>query len=204
MLFRSAFDEYFDEATRTVLAEVTRITHIVQAFTDFARLPAPSLGPTDLVAAARDVVGLHAAGGAKVELVSAPCPDVRADRDQVVQLLTNLVQNAIDAASAAASPRVIVDVRPVEGDRARLSVRDNGAGISPEIRARLFEPYVTTKPGGTGLGLAIAQRIAIEHGGEIGYADAAGGGTEFTVTLPVRGPTLLAEAPSSGLPGERT
>ncbi len=65
------------------------------------------------------------------------------------------------------------------------------------MRARLFEPYATNKPGGTGLGLAIAQRIAIEHGGEIGYSERPGGGATFSVELPISGPSLLQEAPTS-------
>jgi signal transduction histidine kinase len=71
------------------------------------------------------------------------------------------------------------------------------------MRGRLFEPYATTKPEGTGLGLAIVERIVVEHGGEIAYADAPGGGAEFTVRLPLSGPTLLSEAPTSTPLSER-
>ena len=74
---------------------------------------------------------------------------------------------------------------------------DNGPGLAPEMRERLFEPYATTKAEGTGLGLAIVERIVTEHGGEISYRDATGGGAEFLVTLPVTGPTLLPDAPIS-------
>jgi signal transduction histidine kinase len=83
-------------------------------------------------------------------------------------------------------------------------VRDNGPGLAPEMRERLFEPYATTKPEGTGLGLAIVERIVVEHGGEISYRDATGGGAEFVLTLPVGGPPLLPDAPvSSARPGSR-
>ena len=70
-----------------------------------------------------------------------------------------------------------------------VTVRDNGPGVPSEIAARLFEPYATTKPHGTGLGLAIAQRIAIEHNGELSYVAAATGrGAAFRLVLPVEGP----------------
>ena len=197
-----AFDEYFDEATRTVLEEVRRITHIVSEFTQFARLPAPHPAPFDLLEASRAVAQLHDANGTPVVFSSRPIPAVNADRDQIVQLLTNLIQNGQYAAEARAegdggAPRVTVDVQAISADKVRIVVCDNGPGLAPEMRARLFEPYATNKPGGTGLGLAIAQRIAIEHGGEISYAESPSGGAAFSVELPVSGPSFLQEAPPS-------
>ncbi|WP_437675953.1 sensor histidine kinase [Sorangium sp. So ce131] len=204
-----AFDDYFEEATSTVLGEVHRIANIVTEFTRFARLPAPNLEPVDLVAIARGVVTLHAApgeatstgtGGAgrpRVELTADPIPKVQADRDQIVQVLTNLVQNGLDAASAVRSdPRVGVTVGPLPNDRVRIVVRDNGPGVAEEMVPRLFEPYATSKEKGTGLGLAIAQRIVLEHGGEISYRKATKGGAVFEIWLPVGGPPLLEKPPA--------
>jgi len=196
-----AFDEYFDEATRTVLDEVQRITRIVSEFTEFARLPAPNPAPLDVVGTLRAQAALHGSGGAPIVFTSSPCPALNADRDQLVQLFSNLIQNAQYAAESRPAKdglpgQVSVDVRPSGSDKLRIVVSDNGPGISPEMRARLFEPYATNKPGGTGLGLAIAQRIALEHGGEIAYSDSPGGGATFSVELPVSGPTFLQEAPA--------
>lgn len=198
------FDDYFDEATRTVLEEVHRIASIVSEFTKFQRLPAPNPEPMDLVAAARGVVSLHAAdpelvrtGGQdaepRVELATeGDIPLVKADRDQIVQVLTNLVQNGLDAASAVRSdPRVVVTVGRVDDAHVRVVVRDNGPGVTEEMRERLFEPYATSKPTGTGLGLAICQRIVFEHGGEIAYRPATKGGAVFEIRLPIHGPSLL-------------
>jgi nitrogen fixation/metabolism regulation signal transduction histidine kinase len=192
----AAFDEYFDEATRTVLDEVARISNIVSEFTRFARLPPPSPAPLNVLEVARKVVGLHAATGIPVELVSEPCPSLNADRDQIIQVLTNLLQNALEAVHGLAAPRVRVELRPAPGDRVLLRVLDNGPGVPPDLQGKLFEPYVTTKPSGTGLGLSIAERIVLEHAGEIRYSDAPGGGAVFSVLLPVAGPTLLPEPPS--------
>ncbi|WP_437957956.1 ATP-binding protein [Sorangium sp. So ce119] len=201
-----AFDDYFEEATSTVLDEVHRIANIVTEFTRFARLPPPSLEPVDLIAIARGVVTLHAApasaeptaggtGGAaapRVELVADPIPRVSADRDQIIQVLTNLVQNGLDAAAAVRrDPRVSVTIGPLPSDRVRIVVRDNGPGVAEEMVPRLFEPYATSKETGTGLGLAIAQRIVFEHGGEISYRKAQKGGAVFEIWLPVAGPPLL-------------
>lgn len=186
------FDKYFDEATRTVLDEVHRIANIVTEFTRFARLPAPKLQDVDVMELARQVARLHEAGSkAKLNVVVERVPPiVRADRDQIVQVLTNLVQNALDAVKdkgEAGEVRVVVGT---DGPATvTVTVRDNGPGIPPEIAARLFEPYATTKPHGTGLGLAIAQRIAIEHNGELSSVPSRPGeGATFRLVLPVEGP----------------
>lgn len=190
-----AFDEYFDEATRTVLDEVARIADIVREFTEFARLPPPNPSPMDFERTVRDVVGLHAAGGPNIELSISRVPELVADKNQLVQVLTNLLQNALDAVANTENPRVTVNLAPRGEHHVRLAVRDNGPGVAAEMRGRLFEPYATTKEHGTGLGLAIVERIVTEHGGEIRYADAPGGGAEFAIILPISGPTLLTEPP---------
>ena len=203
------FDAYFDEATRTVLDEVHRIANIVTEFTRFARLPAPQPTDVDVMELARQVVRLHEAGTkAKVEVVVERVPPVvRADRDQIVQVLTNLVQNAIDAVTdkgegEGGEVRVVVGV---EGSAmVTVTVSDNGPGIAPEIAARLFEPYATTKRHGTGLGLAIAQRIAIEHNGELSCLPSTSArGAAFRLVLPLEGPPPVSAegAPSSGPEG---
>ena len=125
-----------------------------------------------------------------------------ADRDQIVQVLTNLIQNAIDALSTRGTGKVRVVVDGTHKERVAVSVVDDGPGIAPEMAARLFEPYATSKVQGTGLGLAIAQRIAIEHGGELAFVTPPGAnGAEFRLTLPVDGPPPVSEmtpSPPSG------
>ena len=211
-----AFDDYFEEATATVLGEVHRIANIVTEFTRFNRMPAPNPEPIDLVQVARGVVTLHASapddaaapshdGGPRVELVAEAIPDVMADKDQMIQVLTNLIQNALDAAAEVrADPRVTVSITPMPNERVRLVVRDNGPGVPEEFLARLFEPYATTKEKGTGLGLAIVQRIVFEHGGEIAYRKAQKAGAVFEIVLPVAGPPLLERPPSLEATGKST
>jgi signal transduction histidine kinase len=200
------FEGYFDEATRTVLDEVHRIKNIVGEFTKFARMPPPKFERIDLEELASGVVALHhAAGdasGPQVTLEVEDVPPIMADHDQLVQVLTNLVQNGIEAtvgalAETARTPHVVVSVTRASEREARIEVRDNGPGIDPKVRDRLFEPYVSTKPEGTGLGLAIVVTIVHEHGGEISCSDADGGGASFEVVLPIDGPPLLEKAPNS-------
>jgi nitrogen fixation/metabolism regulation signal transduction histidine kinase len=197
------FDEYFDEATKTVLEEVHRIKSIVGEFTKFARMPPPKFARVDLAELARGVVALHdgrEVGGPRVNLDVVAIDEVLADRDQLVQVLTNLVQNGIEAAAAVREdPRVDVSIRPRSEREVEIVVRDNGPGIAAEVEQRLFEPYVSTKPEGTGLGLAIVQTILHEHGGEIRNAalgDGQGSGAVFEVVLVVDGPPLLDKAPN--------
>ena len=195
------FDDYFDEATRTVLDEVHRIANIVTEFTRFARLPQPRPQDMDAEEVARHVVQIHKASAGDVSLAFSAqrrAPTVRADRDQVIQVLTNLVQNALEAVKDVPGGAVSVST-DTDGHYVAFAVADNGPGIAPEIAARLFEPYATTKASGTGLGLAIAQRIALEHNGELSYIgpSANGRGAVFRLLLPVEGPPPMSEVPTS-------
>jgi signal transduction histidine kinase len=182
-----AFDEYFEEATRTVLTEVARISNIVTEFTQFARMPPPRPELSDLGELVRHVVTLHSGTGTTLEVVLGSCPQIRADRDQFVQVATNLVQNAIEAARSSPNPRVWVSLEYADG-YAALRVRDNGPGLADEIRKRLFEPYATTKSEGTGLGLSIVERIVVEHGGDVRHERPLEGGAEFIARFPESGP----------------
>jgi two-component system, NtrC family, nitrogen regulation sensor histidine kinase NtrY len=189
-----AFDGYFDEATRTVLDEVHRIANIVTEFTRFARLPEPRPERIDLEDIAASVLTLARAASPEVRFeVQRDEGDVavRADRDQIVQILTNLVQNARDALEGVADAEVIVRIEGIDRENATISVSDNGPGVDPNIAPRLFEPYATTKATGTGLGLAIAQRIALEHDGDLRLipGSAFARGATFRLTLPRRGPS---------------
>ena len=105
------------------------------------------------------------------------------DYDRMTQVMTNLLSNAIKVAPSGSAVILQVIAQP---NGARLSVADRGPGIRPELRERVFQPFVQIgeKDGGTGLGLAICKRIVEEHGGTIAIADAAGGGAVFHVALP--------------------
>jgi signal transduction histidine kinase len=110
---------------------------------------------------------------------------VKGDAEELRQLVVNLALNAVDAASGhGQSPaRIVVALEAIDASRCALVVRDSGPGPSPEVSARLFEPFVTGKPEGTGLGLFVARQIAEDHGGSIGWQRCEGM-TEFRVELP--------------------
>jgi signal transduction histidine kinase len=185
---RPDFGEILDESTRAIGEEVRRLRRIVDEFSRFARLPAPALVPTPAGELAEGLLALYPAppGVEMVRRVEPGLPAVRADRDQVLQVLLNLVQNALEAMPRGG--RLELAVRR-EGAQVVFGVSDSGPGIPADLLPRIFEPYVTTKAGGTGLGLAIAERIVVEHGGRIEASSPPGQGATFLVRLPVDPPT---------------
>jgi signal transduction histidine kinase len=183
-LQRPDFGEIFDEGTRAIGEEVRRLARIVDEFSRFARLPAPDprpVAPEELLGA---VLALYpeAQGGVRLEREIEPgLPMLSVDRDQILQVLHNLVRNGLEAVGARGTVRVSARR---DGSELAISVSDDGPGIPPGDLPRLFEPYFTTKEAGTGLGLAIAERIVEEHGGRIDVASRPGRGATFTLWLP--------------------
>ncbi len=187
---RPDFDEIFEESTRTVLEEVQRVQRIVHDFAEFARLPKPRPGAVQLAALVRDTLSLYAPEGVDCAVVvdAVEPAAVHADREQIVQVLINLLNNAADAARVRPEARLRVSL--AGGARtAVIHVDDNGPGVPQSERKRIFEPYFTTKTTGTGLGLAIAERIARDHGGSLTVTDSPLGGARFTLTLPHEAPS---------------
>ena len=176
--------EILRRSTRTIVNQVQALKSMVDDFRDYAKLPAPVLGSLDLNALLVEVLSLYE--NPVLDLVrrlEPGLPAVRADSSQIRQVIHNLVQNAQDALAASPRPRIEVRTQAVGGE-VRLTVTDNGSGFPPELMARIFEPYVTTKPRGTGLGLAIVRKIVDEHHGAVAVENAASGGASVTVRLP--------------------
>ncbi|RZL89822.1 MAG: HAMP domain-containing protein [Variovorax sp.] len=164
------------KSVKTIVDQVDAMKRLVNEFRDYARLPAADLKPVDLNALVTDVLHLYAAENTPIALHSEldeRCPSIRADAQQIRQVIHNLLQNAQDAAEAAAhgterAGEVVIRTRLAEsGQRVRLTVQDSGPGFADNILKRAFEPYVTTKTKGTGLGLAVVKKIADEHGARI-------------------------------------
>lgn len=139
------------------------LNRFLRGYATLARLPAPTLGRVDVAALVDRVVALEARDNLSVR-PGPPCV-LRADADQIEQLLINLVRNAVDAVEGPRG-RVEIDWGPMpSADTAEIRVWDNGPGVSSG--ADLFVPFFTTKPGGTGIGLALCRQIADAHGGQV-------------------------------------
>jgi nitrogen fixation/metabolism regulation signal transduction histidine kinase len=175
--------------TQTIVNQVTALKSMVDDFGDYARLPAPVPAGLDLNALVTDVLALYETSHVPIgRRLASTLPPVWADTAQIRQVIHNLVQNAQDALENRKEPRqqpAIEVCTELAGDKVRLSVTDNGDGFPDELMARIFEPYVTTKPRGTGLGLAIVKKIVDEHHGSIAIENRPLRGASVSVLLPL-------------------
>jgi two-component system, NtrC family, nitrogen regulation sensor histidine kinase NtrY len=170
----------FEQCTETIVRQVDDIKRMVDEFSRFARMPKAVVADDDVADTVRQVVFLlrvaHPDIDFEVEL-PAEAMTARFDRRLISQALTNIVKNATEAIGAVPATevgrgRIVVSAQRV-GKEIVIDVVDNGIGLPKENRARLLEPYVTTREKGTGLGLAIVGRILEEHGGKLELRDAA-------------------------------
>ncbi len=184
-----AFGRLLGDAGEIVRQEVATLQRLVEEFSSFARLPDVRPEPSDLgdFVAAFLETSPQLAEAAEVSLVRASGSlPVALDPALMRRVLANLTDNAVQAA-APARARLHLGVARAR-DRAVLTVSDEGPGIEPALRPRIFDPYVTTKATGTGLGLAIVKKIVLQHGGEIEVGERPGGGASFTLALPLVDP----------------
>jgi two-component system nitrogen regulation sensor histidine kinase NtrY len=176
------FDVTLEETAGRILAEIDRLDAIARAFARFASPvspeEAPPLEPVDLQTAAGEVVQLYALGGkeagARVEMVGDAGPPVLARKDEVKEVLVNLLENARNAGAR----RIVVRVTD---DGSRVTVEDDGGGIPAESLPRVFEPSFSTTSSGSGLGLAIAKRLVESWGGAIELTSTPGRGTTVAI-----------------------
>jgi signal transduction histidine kinase len=192
-----------DGPDRSYLAELHRAAERASALTaqllGYSRPTAGAPAPLDLAALVRGLatlLGRVLGSRGRLTVTAAGGAPVRADTRQVEQALVNLVLNARDALPV--NGHVEVTVEPVRlaapltpalgaapaGDYVRLSVRDDGCGMTAEMRAQLFRPFFTTKPHGTGLGLAIVARVARQCGAAVTVESEPGRGTTFALYFP--------------------
>jgi signal transduction histidine kinase len=175
------FDATLERTSEQILAEIERLDAIARAFARFGA-PAAEAGPLAAVDAggiAREVAALYALGGTRVTVTTADPPLVRARKDELKEVLVNLIENARDAGASG----VEIHVADADPGRVRLDVEDDGRGISPEHLPRIFEPQFSTTTSGTGLGLAICKRLVESWEGAITVASGPGGGTSVRIEV---------------------
>ncbi len=161
--------------------QVTLANDIITQLLNLIRDQPLKTGPVDL-----GQLVLEALSSVRTGIVFTPPPafDVQGDATQLRQVVVNLAQNATHFAGAGGRVEVTLQATPLD---AILTVDDDGPGIDPTIRNRIFEPLVTTRPGGIGLGLALVRRVVERHGGVVSASRGPLGGARFTVQLPLKG-----------------
>jgi signal transduction histidine kinase len=170
-----------DDRRRPILIkvheQVLRLDRLVNDLMGYARPAVAKSVPTHLLPVAHDALKV---AGVQASAVDDGASQALCDRELLSQILVNLLQNARDAAGPAGRVAVVVGPGP------SITVADDGPGIAPEVRAHLFEAFVTTKAKGTGLGLAICRKLAEAQGGslELLEVQSGGGGAAFRLTLP--------------------
>jgi two-component system, NtrC family, nitrogen regulation sensor histidine kinase NtrY len=188
------YDELVDECTRTIIGEVDELKRLVDEFSAFARMPQLNPVPGNLNTLVEETVTTfrEAHGEVRFELNLEPLlPIIAIDREALKRALVNLLDNAVAATSSnghnGAGPQIIVSTAlDSAAGVVTLEVADNGIGIEPRIRPRVFEPYFSTRPGGTGLGLAIVATIVTDHHGFVRVRDNEPRGSRFQLEFPVK------------------
>ena len=197
-----------------VMREADRLSRLLADFLDFARARVTRVVPLDvgaLTQAAVTIAGSHPdrAAGVKISVnVEADLPTVDGDEDLLHRAVFNLVLNAVQAVGETGHIQVevrrfIIDARKeasgaatITGEHLAITVSDDGPGVPPELRERLFEPFVTGKSGGTGLGLPVVHRAVEAHRGLV-LVDPLPKGVRFTVLLPLASYVGMSEAPNA-------
>ena len=176
------FEEVFEESTKALLVELDQLKSIVNQFSDFAKMPAPRIEPTDINQVVREATRLFEAHPVKLDLqLGVDLPPVPADPEQIGRALRNLILNAMDAMPGGGTVTLRTSLSGAQ--RVAIEVIDTGHGLTQEEIERLFTPYYTTKHHGTGLGLAIVQSVIADHKGTVSAASEPGKGTTFRMEL---------------------
>jgi two-component system nitrogen regulation sensor histidine kinase NtrY len=176
-----------DQCTRAIIDQVEQLKNMVNEFSQFARMPAANPVPNDINSVIREVLDLYVQGNDRVKFVfdqDQSIPVFNLDKEQMKRAMVNLLDNAVSAIEREGIVRISTHYDK-DLSIASIEVADNGAGINPHDRDRLFEPYFSRRPGGTGLGLTIVSTIVSDHNGFIRVKDNSGGGAKFILELPV-------------------
>ncbi|MGE5215648.1 MAG: ATP-binding protein [Chloroflexota bacterium] len=175
-----------DKCTTTIIQQVEELKNLVNEFSQFARLPSARLASNDLNGIVRDALVLFKEGhhGVQFHFGGGLIPPLELDREQIKRVLINLLDNAVAAVGGQGEVKLATAYDPQRGV-VTLEVADDGCGLLPEIRTKIFEPYFSTKENGTGLGLTIVSQIIEDHRGYIRAWPNEPRGSRFIIELPV-------------------
>jgi two-component system nitrogen regulation sensor histidine kinase NtrY len=183
-----------DKCTSTIIQQVDELKNLVNEFSHFARLPSAHLTTNDLNEIVQESLFLFKEGHHDIhfQFRSEEIPSLELDREQIKRAIINLLDNAVAAVEENGEIRITTSYDHSRGV-VYLEVTDNGCGLTPEVRARIFEPYFSTKKNGTGLGLTIVSQIIEDHRGYIRVRPNESRGTKFTIEFPMQTESRLVQ-----------
>jgi two-component system nitrogen regulation sensor histidine kinase NtrY len=174
--------ETLKEFSQTLIQQIDVMTSIASAFSDFAKMPTQKKEQIEIISVVKFALDIFNEEHIKYHPQEKELY-ANLDKTQLIRVITNLVKNAIQAIDKEENPLVEVCVLS-EGTNLKITVSDNGKGISEEVKELIFEPKFTTKTSGMGLGLAMIKNIIEAYDGDISFRSTEGVGTVFTVILP--------------------
>ena len=166
----------------TLIEQIDTMSNVATSFSDFATLPKTQLEKTDIVEATKKVVEIFEQNNISLE-TSSENIFIKLDKEQWIRVMTNLIKNSIQAIPHDREPIIHVEITE-RLKTVRVTVSDNGLGVSKNNRDKIFEPKFTTKSDGMGLGLGIVRSIISSHRGKISYKSRSKKGTDFKISLP--------------------
>ena len=181
--------ENLNEAVSLISDESQSIRRFLDSYYELTHLPKPQIETIDVMeffTGIRKAFAIYLTdNGLDPDIMDYTIPvdmRLRADRDLLGRLVTNVLRNAVQAVAGVPEPHIHVDVSVSEG-RPYISIEDNGCGIPAEMMPNLFQPFFTTKPGGSGIGLCLSRQIARLHGGDFTISSTPAHGTKALITL---------------------
>jgi two-component system nitrogen regulation sensor histidine kinase NtrY len=180
-------DSVFDECTMMIVKQVDDLKNLVNEFSNFAKMPTVNPAPNRLNDIINEALVLYQEGHKEIQFLFHPDPEIpilQLDHDQIKRAVINMLDNAVSAVGEQGTVTIESHYNPTL-QIVSFTVADDGCGIPPEDKPRLFEPYFSTKKSGTGLGLAIVSTIVTDHNGYIRVKDNEPRGSRFIVELPV-------------------
>jgi two-component system, NtrC family, nitrogen regulation sensor histidine kinase NtrY len=177
---KTNFEEIFDKLSNTILNQIENLNQIASEFTRFARMPRINIGEIDLLAVIKDTALLFADAKLKIEITTElSYPKIEADISQLRRLFINLMRNSIQASATEIIFKIIS-----ESDNYLVYVSDNGKGISPKFKNRIFEENFTTKEKGMGIGLKLIKKYLEDINSQIILVETSPLGTTFRISIP--------------------
>ena len=168
--------------SESIIEQIDTLSDIASAFSDFAKMPMSKKERLDLSTIAKNTINFFKTANIVFEKPTKPCY-IYADKGQIIRILNNLLNNAVEAVPENKRPLITVNMELIN-DCVKLSISDNGEGIPTALHKKIFNPSFTTKNSGTGLGLAIVKRIINDLNGSISFKSSEGQGTTFYVSIP--------------------